>query len=162
MKSALDISNEAAPKVARFKGTEPDPMQFVPCLECGAPVARAKVKTPDHLFCTEQHHRRFKAKSKAAGYDYGMIVKRAFRDIFHSARGFDYRGKEFRDDMELLPDEVAFLLAHTGTIHFSRLDEYLKRDMDAWKECWARGERRDLLFAGCPKPSLGVWHEKVS
>ena len=142
MKDAVQIANEAAPKVARFRAAKADPAQFVPCLECGEPVAKEKIKTPDHLFCKEQHHRRFKAKTKAAGRDYGSIVKRAFRDLFHMARGFDYRGRDVRDDM-------ALLLAKSGAMEQPRLDEYQKRDFEKLKEAFARGERRELLFAGC-------------
>lgn len=145
----LEAVREAAPKVARFRAAKADPAQFVPCLECGEPVAKEKIKTPDHLFCKEQHHRRFKAKTKAAGRDYGSIVKRAFRDLFHMARGFDYRGRDIRDDMELLPDDVALLLAKSGAMEQPRLDEYQKRDFENLKEAFARGERRELLFAGC-------------
>ena len=148
-----------ATKVAAF---DADPSCAVPCLECGRAVDRAKVKTPDHMFCTEQHHRRFKAKTRAAGRDYGAVVKRAFRDVFHIARGFDYRGKEFRDDMPPLPDDVALLLAKTGAMDFSRLDEYQKREFDAATEAVKRGERPRLLFSGCRGNGIGRAVEKVS
>ena len=98
---------------------------------------------------------------KSEGHDVGMILKRAFRDVFHISRGFDYRGKDFRDDMEMLPDAVALLLAKTQTMHVSRLDAYTARDFENVKEAMTRGEHKNFLFSGC-RGLTGVWHEKVS
>ena len=136
----------AAEKAAAFDG---DPSATIPCLECGRPVERLKLKTPDHLFSKEQHHRRFKAKARSAGRDYGQIVQRAFRDVFHISRGFDYRGKEIRDDMPLLPDDVGLLLAKTGTMEPSRLAVYQQREMDAAEQALKGGIRPEFYFSRC-------------
>ena len=136
-------------KIKRFRAANADPSKFAPCLECGEPIAREKIIEPRFMLCTCSCKRRFEAKAKADGHDSGMIVKRAFRDVFHISRGYDYRGRDIRDDMELLPDAVALLLAKSGAMEQPRLDEYRKRDFENLKDAFERGERRALLFTGC-------------
>ena len=150
--------SEVEEKIAVFNAANVDPSLFVPCLECGAPVSRDAATTPDHLFCKEQHHRRFKAKAKANGQDYGLIVKRAFRDLFHIGRGFDYRGKDFQDEMELLPESVAVLISKTNTIHPHRLQSYIDRNMSEIRS----GKRNDFIFGRFKgNPRYLAFHEKV-
>lgn len=145
MKDELQIVNEVREKAARFNS---DPRTSVPCLDCGRAIPRDKVKGRDYLL----HARcvpRFKARMRADGRDPGTVLQRAFRDVFFMARGFDYRGRTFQDNLPPLPNAEALLLGLTGVMHQTRLDAYLMGENPA-------------LFDGCKAAFQGEWVVKAS
>ena len=116
MKDALQIVNEAAPKVARFEAAKADPAQFVPCLECGKPIAREKISDPRFMLCSNSCKRRFAARMKAEGHDPVTMADRAFRDVFSISRGHRDLARQRSAELPTLPDQETWLLYVTRTI----------------------------------------------
>ena len=121
---ALEASREAAPVVARFRAAKVDVENFVPCLECGAPIAREKITEPRFMLCSNSCKRRFAARMKADGRDPVAMMDRAFRDVFSISRGHRDLARPRSSELPLLPVRETWLLYVTRTMAPGRIRPY--------------------------------------